>query len=78
VFGDSLGAGKPKISVRNVTDALLSRAYTMVWLKLMDMPTSLALAPPPTLRKVKRVRSIITTAGAVFISKIPTAISWRS
>ena len=32
----------------------------------------------PTLPKVKRVRSIITTAGAVSISKIPTAIFWRS
>jgi hypothetical protein len=39
-----LGAGKPKISARNVADALLSPAYTMVWLKLIDMPTSLAFA----------------------------------
>src|SRR5262249_27545805 len=37
------GGGRPRTSARNTADALLSRAYTIVWLKLMDMPTSLAV-----------------------------------
>src|SRR5262249_33748138 len=54
-----LGAGKPKISARNFADAVLSPAYTMVWLKLIDMPTSLAFAPLSDTRSLVQSTDLI-------------------
>ena len=59
-----LGAGKPKISARNVADALLSSAYTMVWLKLIDMPTSLAFAPLSDMRNAD-TRSLVQSTDLI-------------
>jgi hypothetical protein len=59
-----LGAGKPKISARNVADALLSPAYTMVWLKLIDMPTSLAFAPLSDMRNAD-TRSLVQSTDLI-------------